>query len=74
MELTALIFLIIFGLLFLVVIAFAIFTTIFWIKMLIDATHRKFAKDDERLLWILIIIFLGVIGALVYYIVIKKAK
>lgn len=46
---------------------------VFWIWMLIDALMRK--KFQDKLIWILVIIFLHFVGALIYYfLVYKKAK
>ena len=39
----------------------------FMIYMIIDCTKRKFAQDSGRVLWIIIIVFLSMIGAIVYY-------
>ncbi len=49
---------------------------IFWLLMLIDCLKRpddKFAYGgtNAKLIWILVIIFLGLIGALIYYFLIK---
>jgi heme/copper-type cytochrome/quinol oxidase subunit 2 len=47
--------------------------SIFWIWMLIDAaTHEKNAQD--RILWVLIIIFTHVIGAAIYFFVRRGAR
>ena len=47
---------------------------IFMVWMLIDCVQRKFKKDNDRVIWVLIIVFLNWIGALVYYFVIKRNK
>lgn len=65
--------LIIFGVLLVIcIIAAAIWITVFWILMLVDAVKRSFKSDGEKIAWVLIIIFLHVIGALVYYFAVKK--
>lgn len=46
--------------------------TIFWILMLIDVVQRKFKDPNEKLIWVLIIIFTHIIGALLYYFLVKK--
>lgn len=46
--------------------------TIFWLLMLIDAVKREFAIHNQKILWILLIVFTGWIGALVYYFLVKK--
>jgi len=45
---------------------------IFWIWMIVDCAKRKFKKDGEKILWVLIMIFGTWIGALVYFFVIKQ--
>tara|TARA_Y100000310_G_C20659484_1_gene803892 strand:- start:1206 stop:1457 length:252 start_codon:yes stop_codon:yes gene_type:complete len=47
---------------------------IFWILMIIDCIKRKFKEESEKIIWILILIFLGVIGATLYYFIIKRKK
>ena len=43
-----------------------------WIFMLIDVIKNK--QNPKRTMWILIIIFLGVIGAIIYTFVVKLRK
>jgi hypothetical protein len=45
---------------------------IFWIAMLVDCLKRKFKNDSDRIVWTLVIIFIGIIGALIYYFVVKR--
>ena len=40
-----------------------------WVWMLIDCAKREF---DEKLMWIIIIIFAGWIGAILYYFLVKR--
>jgi hypothetical protein len=44
----------------------------FWIWMMIDCGKREFEGDSEKLLWFLIIFLSGIIGAIIYYIVVKR--
>ncbi len=46
--------------------------TILWIFMLIDCARREFKNSNDKLLWILIIVLAGFIGAVVYYFAVKK--
>lgn len=39
---------------------------IFWIKTIIDIVRTKFRDDTTKIVWMLIVIFLGFIGALIY--------
>ena len=59
-------------LLVLLAIGLAIAATIFWILMIIDCIQRKKMTDGERIAWILVLIFLGILGAVVYYIAVKR--
>lgn len=45
---------------------------VFWILMLIDCVKRKFKKDTEKIVWVLVIIYTGIIGALIYYFIVKN--
>ncbi len=46
--------------------------TVFWVWMLVDCVQRTFKKDNDRVIWVLIIVFLQWIGALVYYFQVRK--
>ena len=43
----------------------------FWIWMLIDCLKRNFKKDNDKIAWVLVIVFLSVLGASIYYFVVK---
>lgn len=45
---------------------------IFWVWVLVDCARRKFRNSLEKIIWILVIVLMGWIGALVYFIVIKS--
>lgn len=53
-------------------VALGIFAFVFWIIMLVDAVQRKFKSDNDKIVWVLIIIFTQIIGALIYYFIVKK--
>jgi prolipoprotein diacylglyceryltransferase len=46
--------------------------TILWIFMLVDAIKRKYKTENDRLVWILILVLTNVMGAIIYYFVVKK--
>ncbi len=50
---------------------FGILAFVFWILMLVDCLNRKFKQDSDKIVWVLVIILTQVIGALIYYFVIK---
>ncbi len=45
---------------------------LFWLLVLIDCISMK-SKDNDKIIWALVIIFLHLLGALIYYFV-KKPK
>ena len=60
-----------FGLLFFFpLILIAILSFVFWIIMLIDAATRKFKGESDKVVWVLVIVLVGIVGALIYYFVV----
>ena len=60
---------------FLIWILFAVFGIlglIFWIFMIVDVAKRNFKKENDKILWILVVVLAGLIGALIYYFVVKR--
>jgi undecaprenyl pyrophosphate phosphatase UppP len=45
----------------------AVITTIFWIWMLIDCLQNRRIQGVEKLIWVLVILFLHVLGAVLYF-------
>lgn len=50
---------------------------VFWLWMLIDCLKRpddKFSMGGNyaKLIWVLVIVFVGLIGALIYYFLVKR--
>ena len=45
----------------------AIVAFAFWVWMLIDAVQRDFGEGSEKIVWILVLVFTGIIGALIYF-------
>jgi ABC-type enterochelin transport system permease subunit len=39
----------------------------FWIWMLVDCATKETAQGNNKLVWILVIVLTGVIGALIYF-------
>ena len=48
---------------------FALAATIFWIVMLVDAIRRDFSDSTAKIIWVLVIVFTHLLGALIYYFV-----
>jgi hypothetical protein len=58
------------GLLFLLVVGGAgLAATIFWIWMLIHAITNKGLDSTEKIVWVLVVLFLHFLGALIYFFV-----
>ena len=55
----------------LIVVIAALFLFVFWLWMLIDCLKRDFKKDIDKVIWILAIIFLHILGALLYYFIVN---
>lgn len=45
---------------------------IFWIIMLVDAIQREYSDSNDKLMWILIVLLTGWIGAIIYYVMVKR--
>ncbi|NQT58294.1 MAG: PLDc_N domain-containing protein [Bacteroidetes bacterium] len=43
--------------------------SIFWIWAIIDCATKESSEGNEKIIWLLIIIFVNFIGALIYYFV-----
>ena len=43
--------------------------TIFWIKMIVECATKEPNQGNEKIVWILIIVFAHWLGALIYYFV-----
>jgi uncharacterized BrkB/YihY/UPF0761 family membrane protein len=55
----------------LIIVALSIFVFVFWILMLIDCLKRKYKESSDKIVWVLVIIFAQIIGALIYYFIVK---
>ena len=47
-------------------------TTVFWIWMIVDCVVSPQLTGTDKIVWLLVIIFLHIIGALIYYFVGRK--
>jgi uncharacterized membrane protein YphA (DoxX/SURF4 family) len=45
---------------------------IFWAWMLVDCLTRK--KFEDKLVWVLVLILLNILGAILYYFLVKSKK
>ena len=56
-----------------VVLIAILFLFVFWLWMLVDCLKRDFKKDYDKIVWVLVLIFLHILGAIVYYFIVKTA-
>lgn len=61
------------GLILIAIVAFVL-AFIFWVFMLVDCAKRDFKNDNDKVVWIIVIALLGIIGAAIYYFVVKIQK
>ncbi len=45
---------------------------VFWLVMIIDIAKRDWKNDGDRAAYLVLVIFLNIIGALIYYFAVKK--
>jgi hypothetical protein len=53
---------------------FGLLSIAFWIWMLIDCITKETDVGNNRLIWVLVIVFTGAIGALIYFFVRKQKR
>lgn len=67
------IFFVIIAILYIVFFAFAILMFIFWVMMLVDVAQRaNWENENDKTVWILVVVLAGGIGAVIYYFMIKR--
>ncbi|MBL0358706.1 MAG: PLDc N-terminal domain-containing protein [Chitinophagaceae bacterium] len=47
---------------------------VFWIKTIVEIATAKFNDDSSKLVWLLVVILLGLIGMVLYYIIGRKKR
>ena len=52
---------------FIFIFGFGIIGTLFWLWMLIDCAAKEPSEGNDKLIWIIIIVFTHVLGALIYF-------
>ncbi|MCL5031492.1 MAG: PLD nuclease N-terminal domain-containing protein [Bacteroidetes bacterium] len=56
-----------------ILILFVLLPTILWVAALVDILKSNF-KGDNKLIWILVVVFLPIIGAVLYFIIGRNKK
>lgn len=47
--------------------AFIILQLVMWIWMLVDCLKYEPSEGNDKVIWVLLMVFLGIIGSLLYY-------
>ena len=47
---------------------------IFWVWMIVDCAKKNFKGQNEKIVWILVILFAKIVGALIYFFAVKNRK
>jgi len=50
-----------------IVVPLALMCMAFWVWMLVDAIKNRRLSDTEKIVWVLVILFLHFLGALIYF-------
>jgi O-antigen ligase len=60
--------------LYLLVFVFLVLVFIFWLVMLLDVVKKDFKKSDDKIMWVLILLFANWIGAVIYYAIVFREE
>lgn len=51
---------------------FGVLGTAFWVWQLVDVARRQFAEPNLKIVWVLVLVFTHLVGALIYSLVGRK--
>lgn len=51
-----------------------ILIALFWVWMIVDCAQRKFKNKVEKIVWLVVVVLLGWVGALAYYLAIRLSN
>jgi len=55
-----------------ILIILSLIAFVWWITLLVDCSKRTFANPNEKALWFIILIFVNILGAILYYFQVKR--
>jgi prolipoprotein diacylglyceryltransferase len=67
-------FAIFFAILFVALFSLIVLGFVLWVMMLVDCAKRDFKNENDKVVWILVIVLTGIIGAIIYYFIIKRGS
>ncbi len=47
---------------------------LFWLWMFVDCLKKNFKKDMDKLVWIIVLLYLNIVGAFLYYFLVKSKR
>lgn len=53
---------------------FGLLCLVLWIWALVDIVNARFREDLTKIVWVLIVIFLPVVGTILYYVIGRQQK
>ena len=56
----------------LLIILLPVLAFVFWVWMIVDCVSRKFKDKTDKIVWVLVIMFAHIIGASIYYVLVKR--
>ena len=59
---------------FLVVSVVWLVTSIFWLWMLVDCLTKRRLPDNEKLIWVVVLLFSHVVGAVLYLVLVRLRR
>ena len=45
---------------------------VLWILMIVDIINRDFEKEDDKIMWIIVVALTGIVGSIIYYVMVKR--
>lgn len=63
--------LMLFFLFYLLVMTIVVASTVIWVIMLVDVVKRDFPNQNDKIVWVILLIFTQFLGAIIYYFLIK---
>jgi len=62
------------SLFFVLAIFIGLISSVFWLWMLIDALTSKNLAGNDKIIWVIVILFLHFVGALIYFFAGRKGR
>lgn len=47
---------------------------VFWLWMFVDCLNKNFKKEMDKLVWVIVLLYLNILGAFLYYFLVKAKR